>query len=254
MKEKQSFIVYYEWEEMLQFMSDSQIAELLRAIFAYAKRGEPPKFSTPLLNTTFCVIKFAIDRDKEKYMQRSAINSLNGQKGGRPTTSKSEKKQMKAKKADNDNVKDNDNDNENDNENDNVKDNDNNLLSISSSPAVKDRATEGAYTDDFLAFWEEYPRKTGKGAAFRVWLRIRPSKKERADISSALKWQKQSLQWNDNGYGKFIPLPATYLNQRRWEDEPDATGNLSISTPDKYLDDENDMKALKFLEEYNNGK
>lgn len=244
MKEKQSFIVYYEWEEMLKFMTNAQIAEIFCAMFSYAKRGETPEFSSPLLNSTFCVIKYALDRDWEKYKQRSAINSLNGQKGGRPTTSKSEKKQMKAKKADNDNVKDNDNEN----------DNDNNLLSISSSPAVKDRATEGAYTDDFLAFWEEYPRKTGKGAAFRVWLRIRPSKKERAEISSALKWQKQSSQWNDSGYGKFIPLPATYLNQRRWEDEPDATGNLSISTPDKYLDDENDMKALKFLEEYNNGK
>lgn len=250
MKEKQSFIVYYEWEEMFQFMSTSQIAEIFLAMFSYAKRGEIPEFSSPLLNSTFCVIKYALDRDEEKYIQRSKSNSQNGKKGGRPSSSKSEKKQTKAKKADNDNNNVNDNVNDNDNE----KDNDNNLLSISSSPAVKDRATAGAYTEDFLAFWEEYPRKTGKGAAFRVWLRIRPSKKERAEISSALKWQKQSLQWNDSGYGKFIPLPATYLNQRRWEDEPDATSNPNISTPDKYVDDEEDIKALKFLKEYNNGK
>lgn len=241
MKEKQSFIVYYEWEEMLKFMTNAQIAEIFCAMFSYAKRGETPEFSSPLLNSTFCVIKYALDRDWEKYKQRSSINSLNGKKGGRPKT---EKNQTKAKKADN----------ENENENDNDNDKDKDKKYISSSPSAKSRATAGNYTEDFLVFWEEYPRKTGKGEAFRSWLKISPTKEERAEISSALKWQKQSSQWNDSGYGKFIPLPATYLNQRRWEDEPDATGNLSISTPDKYLDDENDMKTLKFLEEYNNGK
>lgn len=249
MKEKQSFIIYYEWEEMLKYMTDSQSAEILRAMFSYAKRGEIPEFSSPLLNTTFCVIKYAIDRDNEKYKQRSAVNSQNGKKGGRPKSEKSEKNPTKAKKADNDNDNNNDNDNDNDNGNDK-----NNILSISSTPAVQDRATTGAYTEDFLKFWDEYPRKTGKGAAFRVWLRMRPSKKERADISSALKWQKQSVQWNNGGYGKFIPLPATYLNQRRWEDEPETNNNSDITNPQKYINDEEDLETLNFLKEYNNGK
>ena len=249
MKEKQSFIIYYEWEEMLQYMTDSQIAEILRAMFSYTKRGETPKFSSPLLNTTFCVIKYAIDRDNEKYKQRSAANSQNGKKGGRPKSEKTERNQTKAKKADNDN--ENENDNGNDNENGNDK---KNILSISSTPAVQDRATAGAYTEDFLKFWDEYPRKTGKGAAFRVWLKMRPSKKERADISSALKWQKQSVQWNNSGYGKFIPLPATYLNQRRWEDEPETNNNSDITNPQKYKNEEEDLETLNFLKEYNNGK
>ncbi len=245
MKEKQSFIIYYEWEEMLQFMTDSQIAETLRAMFSYAKRGEIPEFSSPLLNTTFCVIKYAIDRDSEKYKQRSAVNSQNGKKGGRPKSKKTEKDQTKAKKADNDNENGNGNDNENGNDKKNI--------SISSAPAVQDRATAGAYTEDFLNFWEEYPRKTGKGAAFRVWLKMRPSKKERADISSALKWQKQSVQWNNSAYGKFIPLPATYLNQRRWEDEPDNSSVGDITDPNRYKDDESDLETLKLLEEYISG-
>lgn len=248
MKDKKSFIIYHEWEDMLQYMSDSQIAEIFRAMFSYSKRNELPDFSTPLLNTTFCVIKYALDRDKDKYIQRSKSNSINGKKGGRPKANKTQKKQTEAKKADNGNENENDNDNGNENDNDN----DNNLLSISSSPAVKDRAASGAYTEDFLEFWNAYPRKTGKGAAFRSWLKIRPTKKERADIMSALEWQKSSSQWNDSGYGKFIPLPATYINQRRWEDEPDSSDSMSIARPDKYLMDEDDSEALKLLEEYEN--
>lgn len=118
---------------------------------------------------------------------------------------------------------------------------------------VKDRATEGAYTEDFLAFWEAYPRKTGKGAAFRSWLKIRPTKKERADIMSALKWQKQSEQWTSGAYGKFIPLPATYLNQRRWEDEPDNSYIAHITDPNHYKNDESDLETLKLLEEFADG-
>lgn len=138
---------------------------------------------------------------------------------------------------------DNDNGNGNDKEN---------ILPTASPPAVKDRATEGAYTEDFLDFWEKYPRKTGKGAAFRAWLKIRPTKKERADIVSALKWQKHSEQWTTE-YGKFIPLPATYLNQRRWEDEPNGLCMGDITDPNRYKDDESDIEALRLLEEYVNG-
>ena len=39
-KEKNSFVLYYDLEDILLDLSDSQIAELFRAIFAYEKRGE----------------------------------------------------------------------------------------------------------------------------------------------------------------------------------------------------------------------
>ncbi len=244
MKEKQSFVVYYEWEEMLQFMTDSQIAEILRAMFSYAKRGKTPEFSSPLLNTTFCVIKYAIDRDSEAYANRCKKNSENIAKRWNDTKYDGIPKiQSYTKHTDNDNDNDNDNGNGNDKEN---------ILPTASPPAVKDRATEGAYTEDFLDFWEKYPRKTGKGAAFRAWLKIRPTKKERADIVSALKWQKHSEQWTTE-YGKFIPLPATYLNQRRWEDEPNGLCMGDITDPNRYKDDESDIEALRLLEEYVNG-
>jgi hypothetical protein len=69
------------------------------------------------------------------------------------------------------------------------------------------------YADDFLDFWATYPKKTGKGEAFKKWKKEKP---KLDDVVHALAWQKESKNWLDG----YIPMPATYLNQRRWEDEP----------------------------------
>lgn len=37
-------------------------------------------------------------------------------------------------------------------------------------------------------------------------------------LLQALEAQKRSRDWTKEG-GQFVPLPATYLNQHRWEDE-----------------------------------
>lgn len=75
------------------------------------------------------------------------------------------------------------------------------------------------YTQEFLAFWAQYPRKTGKAAAFRSW---RTHKAPLKECLKALEWQKKSDQWTKDG-GQFIPHPATWLNQERWLDEPSRT-------------------------------
>ena len=71
------------------------------------------------------------------------------------------------------------------------------------------------YTQDFLAFWNAYPRRVKKSGAFAAW------KNARIDIETvlaALAWQTKTPDWQRDG-GTFIPHPTTYLNQRRWEDE-----------------------------------
>lgn len=80
----------------------------------------------------------------------------------------------------------------------------------------KGRPKPGEYTKDFLAFWQEYPKKTGKGAAFEKWIQLNPPLEK---ILAALAWQKKSRDWQKDN-GQYIPHPKTYLNQRRWEDEP----------------------------------
>jgi len=70
----------------------------------------------------------------------------------------------------------------------------------------------------FQDFWEAYPRKIGKGAARKSWQRIRPDTELRQRILNSLSAHTYSHDWTRE-YGRFIPLPATFLNQERWDDE-----------------------------------
>lgn len=70
---------------------------------------------------------------------------------------------------------------------------------------------------DFESFWKKYPRKTAKAVAKRSWVKLNPDADTMIAIFAALEWQCNSKQWADDG---IIPHPATWLNQRRWEDEP----------------------------------
>lgn len=86
--------------------------------------------------------------------------------------------------------------------------------SLSPSPRDVSRADE----DRFSRFWAAYPRKVGKQAAKKSWSRLHPSEELTQAILQAVEAQKQSRQWRENN-GQFIPNPATWLNQGRWEDE-----------------------------------
>jgi hypothetical protein len=70
----------------------------------------------------------------------------------------------------------------------------------------------------FEDFWREYPRRVCKAVALRAWRKLNPSDALRLRIMEALAEHKQLEQWQKDN-GRFIPHPATWLNQARWEDE-----------------------------------
>ncbi|MDF2984922.1 MAG: hypothetical protein K0R50_432 [Eubacterium sp.] len=70
----------------------------------------------------------------------------------------------------------------------------------------------------FNEFWNAYPKKVGRGAALKSWNKIKPSSKRFAKIISAVEAAKKSKQWLKDD-GQYIPNPATWLNQGRWDDE-----------------------------------
>lgn len=74
----------------------------------------------------------------------------------------------------------------------------------------------------FDEFWEAYPRKIGKGAARKAWEKIRPGESLAAEIVAAVHRDRKTEQWRRDS-GKYIPHPATWLNQERWEDDPEAS-------------------------------
>ena len=90
----------------------------------------------------------------------------------------------------------------------------------------KDRVKEEKSKEDnieFLDFWKAYPKKVGKDKALSAWNKKKPPLIE---VLQALQWQTISDGWiKDNG--KYIPNPATYLNDGRWQDEPPINSRLS---------------------------
>lgn len=77
------------------------------------------------------------------------------------------------------------------------------------SPALRAR---------FERFWQAYPRKVGKDAAWAVWQRKRPADDLTDQMIAAVEVSCRSTQWQRDE-GQYIPHPRTWLNQGRWQDE-----------------------------------
>jgi hypothetical protein len=101
------------------------------------------------------------------------------------------------------------------------------------------KACPKKYSFEFEEFWKCYPRKVGKGGAWKAWWKAADGKEGelcRLCLES-LTWQRDSDQWT-NEDGKFIPHAATWLNQARWEDEDPNKGRGM----EEYLGDDGTIK------------
>ena len=70
----------------------------------------------------------------------------------------------------------------------------------------------------FDRFWSAYPRKANKLRAKKAWDKLKPSMETCRVMAAALERFKASDMWRRDG-GAYIPHAATWLNNRRWEDE-----------------------------------
>lgn len=80
----------------------------------------------------------------------------------------------------------------------------------------QEKKTDNA--EAFCAFWTAYPNKKAKPAALKAFTKLKPDTALLAEMLKAIEVQKQSAQWQKDN-GQYIPMPSTWLNQRRWEDE-----------------------------------
>lgn len=79
-----------------------------------------------------------------------------------------------------------------------------------------------AALDWFETFWQLYPaaRRVNKAKARAAFIRANITARDMALIVEVLPQQARSPQWNE--HPRYIPHPTTYLNQRRWTDDPAA--------------------------------
>ena len=82
---------------------------------------------------------------------------------------------------------------------------------------------------EFARFWDGYPRRTAKGAAESAWSRLGDGDREK--VLEALPRFAEEWAGRPKGDLRFCPHPATWINQRRWEDDPGAVAAVLWPVP-----------------------
>lgn len=100
-----------------------------------------------------------------------------------------------------------------------------NEMKVNENPPTPQRGRRAVYSEEFEKFWDAYPRKVGKAAAYKSW-----QNQKRAGVLpgngrvlEAITEQSNSDQWRKDG-GQYIPNPSTWLNQARWDDKLQTSG------------------------------
>lgn len=75
---------------------------------------------------------------------------------------------------------------------------------------------------EFAYFWEHYPRKIAKPKAMLEYVRALRTTSARAILDGLDLWVPY---WAARSEPEFIPHPATWLHQERWNDQPPPPSN-----------------------------
>lgn len=87
--DNKSFMVYKEWEEYMEMLSDEEAGRLFRALFAFASRGEETDFSGTV-KMLFAVMRNTLDRDGKKWEEVCIAHSRRKPKAANETNETNE--------------------------------------------------------------------------------------------------------------------------------------------------------------------
>ena len=204
----------FEFLEEMDELTDEEYGRLIRAMQAYSIRGEEPDLSgNERLLWKRC--RNTVDRYNASYDSRYASNAENGKKGGRPKKSDSSKGFFDNPSGFSENE-------ENPKNPSGFSETQKSQTKSKSKSKYKTNdntpiAPKGAKRSDaeFEIFWSAYPTKVGKQPARKAFDKVSVPVET---LVAAIERQKCSSQWSKDG-GQYIPNPATWLNQCRWEDQ-----------------------------------
>ncbi len=91
MSKKKSFLLYYDYRQHFDYLTDLQLGQLVRSLFGYEIDRVVPEFSEPIMKMCFSFVQSNLDRDMQKYIEKCEKNAENGKKGGRPKKQQDER-------------------------------------------------------------------------------------------------------------------------------------------------------------------
>lgn len=233
--DRTQFTFYESFYKAIKRLKDpSERAQFYDAVCEYALYGNQPDIDSlsDLAAIAFELIKPNLDAGRKK--------AENGKSGGsskqKESKSKANGKQNEAngskfeansKQGENSSKKEEENKKENKDKKEYKKEN--------KIESEKEKEKEYCDSDNgFEIFWSVYPKHKGKADALKAWGKIKPSVELQATMAKALEAQKQSEQWRKDG-GQYIPMPATWLNGKRWEDEVQTQTQTNLPTDADYV-------------------
>lgn len=83
----------------------------------------------------------------------------------------------------------------------------------------------------FDSFYSAYPKHVARSDALKAWMKLSPKNGTVEQIMQSLELHKNTT-WKSLD-PKYIPNPATWLNGRRWEDEPIVSGEQKKEKDDE---------------------
>lgn len=210
------FKAYADFDALTVEITDAEKANLLLMAYRYATTGAEPVF---VGNDRFywAMMKAQIDRDQDSYDKKVSAGKEGGDAKAKASTSKqsladasTEKQTLADASTAEQNLapfknKTKEQDQEQEQEQEQEQD---------GEPVTRASALDRR----FAAFWAAYPKKVGKQDALRAFARLKVSEDRLAAMLAAIEQQRASPQWQKDA-GQYIPNPATWLRQGRWEDE-----------------------------------
>lgn len=189
--------VYFDFEVKAKELTEEEKGRLLLVMLRYAKDGTEPEM---IGNERFLfpVFKAQIDEDIKAYETKVT----NGSRGGRPVMNREpEETEINRNKPE-------------------ITGNNQTEPEESEIRKKEERRKKKEEKRDiyFDRFWESYPRKEAKQTAKKAFEKLNPDEALLMTMMEAIQRFKETSQWKEEN-GRFIPHPATWLNQRRWEDD-----------------------------------
>jgi len=98
-------------------------------------------------------------------------------------------------------------------------------LTNNHKPKDQEPPAQAPIEDLFPKFWKLYPKKQDKAKAQKAWAKLKVDEALFTMIARSLALQAVTADWTKEG-GKYVPLPTTWLNGKRWEDEIAPPANV----------------------------